>query len=334
MQYNEKVDYDKNINIDEIIKMLAIHEIGETLIGDITPFDGITPEEKRKIEFKAVEDLLGNLKEKTELLDLFSTFESHISNESIFSYFCDKIEADLQSKFYQDTYQHRNLNEQENNKVMNLEITKRLIEEGAKTPFDIWYAYDKKIYTQNPEFREFTDILTFIKNNNMIREHLEPVLEKVELSNEEYSFLTNEISKFLDYALHNPDVEAVTQINISSGEFEKGMIVIDLIVVENSFYASHQVMIERLTEQFRHINFTEIPVLFRFQCIADYIDYPRLGYSKIMKDRLSSSKILLDKTGRITKLKDERKDKQLYNPVYTIEYIPPVEEEITKKLKK
>jgi hypothetical protein len=53
-----------------------------------------------------------------------------------------------------------------------------------------------------------------------------------------------------------------------------------------------------------------------------------------MKDRLSSSKILLDKTGRITKLKDERKDKQLYNPVYTIEYIPPVEEEITKKLKK
>lgn len=334
MGYNNENDDNRNIDLDEVIKMLSVHEIGETIIGDITPFDGKTPEQKHDIEYKAVQHVIGNLNDKTELLELFSTFESHISNESIFSYFCDKLDADLQSKYYQETNQHRNLNDQETNKVMNLDITKQLISEGAKTPFDIWYAYDKKIYTIKHEYREFGDLLTFVRDNNMIRERLQPVIEKVQLTGEEHSFLTDEISKFLDYALHDPDVEAVTQINIAGGEFEKGMIVIDLIVAEHCLYARHQVMVERLTEQFRHLNFTEIPVIFRFQCISNYIDYPRLSHSKIMKDRLTSSKVLLDKTGRITKLNNEGKQKQLNNPVYTIDYFPPVEEEIVRKMKK
>lgn len=332
--YNDEKDETRNIDIDEVIKMLSVHEIGETIIGDITPFDGKTPEQKHDIEYKAVQHVIGNLNDKTELLELFSTFESHISNESIFSYFCDKLDADLQSKYYQETNQHRTLDNQETNKVMNLDITKRLISEGAKTPFDIWYAYDKKIYTLKPEYREFADLLTFIRDNNMIREYLQPVIEKVQLTEEEHSFLSDEISKFLEYAKNDPDVEAVTQINISSGEFEKGMIIIDLIVAEHCLYARHQVMVERLTEQFRHLNYTEIPVVFGFQCVSSYLDYPRLSYSKVMKDRLSSSKILLDKTGTITKLKNKGINNQLHNPVYTIEYIPPVEEEIVRKLQK
>ena len=81
-----------------------------------------------------------------ELINTFLDFESKFSNEARFSFYCDKLEADLQSKYYQDTSQHRTLDDQETNKVINLDITKKLIEEGAKTPFDIWYGYDKKIY--------------------------------------------------------------------------------------------------------------------------------------------------------------------------------------------
>ena len=137
IDYNETLDFNRNIDIDEIIKILSIHEIGETIIGDITPFDGITPEQKAEIEFKAVQELLKNLTDKKELLDLFTTFETKNSPEAQFAYLCDKMEADLQSKYYQDTYQHRSLSDQETNKVINLEITKKLIQEGAKTPFDI-----------------------------------------------------------------------------------------------------------------------------------------------------------------------------------------------------
>lgn len=334
MDYNDEIDFDRNINLDYIIKMLSIHEIGESLIGDITPFDGKTPEEKSKIELQAVQDLLRNFQDETELINTFLDFESKFSNEARYSYYCDKLDADLQSKYYQDTNQHRSLDDQETNKVMNLDLTKKLIEQGATTPFDIWYAYDEKIYNQYPSFREFKDILTFVRDNKIIREPLEPVVEKVKLSNEEYLFLTDEISKFLDYALHDPDIEAVTQINISNGETEKGMIIIDLVVAEHCLLARHQVMVERLTNQFRYLNFTEIPVVFRFQCISDYLDYPRLNYSKIIKDRLYSSKVLLDKTGRITKMNNEGKEKKLNNPVYIVEYVPPVEEEIKRKMTK
>ena len=41
-------EFEYNFDVDKVLKMLTIHETGETLIGDITPFDGITPEEKKK----------------------------------------------------------------------------------------------------------------------------------------------------------------------------------------------------------------------------------------------------------------------------------------------
>lgn len=334
MEYNEKVDYDRNIDLDEIIKTLSIHEIGETLIGDITPFDGVTPERKREIEFDAVKDLLGNLKEKTELLELFSSFEAKISNEAIFAYFCDKIEADLQSKFYQDTFQHRSLNDQKTNKVMNLDITKKLIEEGAKTPFDIWYGYDKKIYETYPPFSEFRDLLTFIRDNNIIRNTLDPVVEKIKLTEEEYKFLTEQIGDMLKTTLYDNDIEAVTQINVQGGNSDKGMIIIDFVIAEDAPYYRQQRITERLTEQFKKMNFTEIEVYFRYHRISDY-QYIALNPSDVFRnERLNVSKILLDKTGRITRIHNNGNNTNHLYSFYTLEYVPPVEEEISKIMKK
>lgn len=334
MGYNEKPDVDRNIDLDEIIKMLSIHEIGETLIGDITPFDGITPEQKREIEFRAVQDLLGNLKEKTELLDLFSSFEAKFSNEAMFSYFCDKIEADLQSKFYQDTFQHRSLNDQKTNKVMNLDVTKKLIEEGAKTPFDIWYGYDKKIYMAYPPFKEFQDLLTFVRDNNIIRNKIDPIVEKINLSEEEHNFLTKQIGELLKTALYDTDVEAVTEINIQGDITDKGTIIIDFIIAEDASYYRQQRITERLTEQFKSINFTEVDVVFRYHRISDY-QYIALNPSDVYRnERLSVSKILLDKTGRITRQQNQSRKESFLYPFYTLEYVPPIEEEISRIIKK
>lgn len=41
-------EYSYNIDIAKVITMLAIHELEEIEISDITPFQGITPEEKKK----------------------------------------------------------------------------------------------------------------------------------------------------------------------------------------------------------------------------------------------------------------------------------------------
>ena len=43
-------EFETNLYINKVVKMLVIHELGEVVIGDITPFDNITPEEKMKKE--------------------------------------------------------------------------------------------------------------------------------------------------------------------------------------------------------------------------------------------------------------------------------------------
>src|SRR5574344_788024 len=46
-------EFETNLDINKVVKMLVIHELGEVFIGDITPFDNITPEEKMEKEHEA-----------------------------------------------------------------------------------------------------------------------------------------------------------------------------------------------------------------------------------------------------------------------------------------
>lgn len=69
-------EFETYLNINKVIKMLAIHEIGEVVIGDITPFDNITHEEKMKIEHKAMKNVLGDLIKKDELYSLLLEFDN------------------------------------------------------------------------------------------------------------------------------------------------------------------------------------------------------------------------------------------------------------------
>lgn len=110
-------EFETHLDINKVIKMLVIHELWEVLIGDITPFDNITPEEKMKIEHEAMEKVLGNLIKKNEFYSLLLEFDAKKTKESIFAHHCDKLEADIQAKVYQDMGCQHSLDEQENNVV-------------------------------------------------------------------------------------------------------------------------------------------------------------------------------------------------------------------------
>ena len=58
-----KSEYQYDIDIMKVIFMLAIHELGETIIGDLTLFQ-ISKEEKEKIEHEAVHKILSCLVDK------------------------------------------------------------------------------------------------------------------------------------------------------------------------------------------------------------------------------------------------------------------------------
>lgn len=153
-----------DIDINKVIETLCIHEIGEIKIGDITPFDNISKEEKERREHEAILNILGNLSKSKELANLLFEFDKKESKNSKFEYLCDKIEADIQSKIYQDKGYQNPISNQENNVVFNFEKTKKMIEQGAETAFDIWYLYDKPIYKNN---KKFSKILKYVKKNKM-----------------------------------------------------------------------------------------------------------------------------------------------------------------------
>lgn len=155
--------YEKNINLDEVLQTLLIHEIGEIEIGDKTPFD-ITKEEKARIEHEAMKHVLGNLTDRESMLESLLDFDAEEKENSKFAHYCDKLEADIQSKIYEDNGKHKSLDEQQNNVVFRSPKVQKMIQEGANTPFDIWYLYDKNIYKDS---ETFGNMLEYIKENNL-----------------------------------------------------------------------------------------------------------------------------------------------------------------------
>ena len=95
-------EFKTNLDINKVVKMLVIHELGEVVIGDITPFDNITPEEKMEKEHEAIKEVIGDLIKKDEFYSLLLEFDDKKTKEAIFAHHCDKLEADIQAKVYQD----------------------------------------------------------------------------------------------------------------------------------------------------------------------------------------------------------------------------------------
>ena len=156
-------EFETNLDINKVVKMLVIHELGEVVIGDITPFDNITPEEKMEKEHEAIKEVLGDLIKKDEFYSLLLEFDDKKTKEAVFAYHCDKLEADIQAKVYQDMGCQHSLDEQENNVVFKNQRVQQMVKDGAKSAFDIWYEWDKSLYFDD---ETFADILDYVKEIN------------------------------------------------------------------------------------------------------------------------------------------------------------------------
>ena len=144
--------------------MMVLHEIGETIIGDITPFDGVSETEKNNKEHVAWESLLEGLVKKEEMYNLLIEFDERKTNDAKFAYLCDKLEADIQSKVYEDMGYQRSLDDQGSNKCYKYPRIQEILASGAKTAFDVWYENDKSKFENNIVFKK---VLEYVKDNNM-----------------------------------------------------------------------------------------------------------------------------------------------------------------------
>ena len=147
-------EFKYDIDIKKVIYMLAIHEIGETVIGDITQFQ-MNKEEKEKLEHEAVHEILNSLLNGKEIEDLFLEFDSHKTKEAFFAYECDKLECDLQCKIY-DEENTVDLNSQLDNPILKNEIVKKRIDEGDSWS-EMWLRFGQQVYPYDNNFKSVSN---------------------------------------------------------------------------------------------------------------------------------------------------------------------------------
>ena len=141
-------EFDYNIDIKKVVMMMAIHELEETVIPDITPFDVISEEEKMRMGHEAIVKVLSPLASSDTLINLIIEFDSRATNEARFAYQCDKLECDLMSIMYdrQENISFTDATE----RVTNSQRLNDMYESGeAKTMADFFYLHDKEKYDQN-----------------------------------------------------------------------------------------------------------------------------------------------------------------------------------------
>ena len=156
-----KSEYQYDVDVMKVIFMLAVHELGETIIGDLTQFQ-ISKEEKEKLEHEAVHKILGNLLDGKQIEELFLEFDSHNTKEAMFAYQCDKLECDLQCKLY-DEEGCVDLNKQDGNTTMKNPLVEKLLNSGA-TWSNMWLNFGQQIYPYDDNFKAISN---YAKNNDI-----------------------------------------------------------------------------------------------------------------------------------------------------------------------
>ena len=153
--------YEYDIDLYKVIFMLSVHELEETVIGDLTAWD-VSAEDKLSQGHSAVSMILGELLSGKEIEKLILEFDARKTKEAIFAYHCDKLECDLQCKLY-DEENCVDLNHQEGNRTCeDKRVQELLVSEGSWS--SMWLEYDRSKFIDDDNFVE---VLDYVKNNSI-----------------------------------------------------------------------------------------------------------------------------------------------------------------------
>ena len=92
----------ENYDSEKILKMILLHDLAESKIGDYTP-NQISKENKTKIENNAYDEIINMLPDAIKLQygEIWGEYQKQESPESKIVYQIDKLEMVLQAKMYQ-----------------------------------------------------------------------------------------------------------------------------------------------------------------------------------------------------------------------------------------
>ena len=158
-----KSEYDyKDIDIMKVLYMLAVHELEEIYIGDLTLFQ-IADGKKKELGHKAVKKVLGDLIDKAQIESLILEFDARKTKEAKFAYWCDKLECDLQSKIY-DEENCVDLSDQKDNPTFNDKRVQDLLKSGRSFS-EMWLIFGQNSYNYD---KNFTAVSNYALDNNIL----------------------------------------------------------------------------------------------------------------------------------------------------------------------
>ena len=103
---------DEQVNRDELIKICLMHDVAEAKVGDITPYDGVSKEEKRRLEEAAIREILGDIGQAAigdEMLRLWMAYEEGNSPTALVAKQLDKFEMIVQAVEYEAAHPGKRL---------------------------------------------------------------------------------------------------------------------------------------------------------------------------------------------------------------------------------
>lgn len=154
--------YQYDLDLKKVLYMLAIHELEETIIGDLTYWD-ISESDKLESGHNAIKVILKDLLNKKEIENLILEFDERKTPEARFAYHLDKMECNIQAKLY-DEEKCVNVNNQENNPSYRDPKVKDLLEKENDCWSNMWLEYHRDKFLDDPNFIE---ILDYIKENKI-----------------------------------------------------------------------------------------------------------------------------------------------------------------------
>ncbi|XP_015185271.1 PREDICTED: HD domain-containing protein 2 [Polistes dominula] len=96
------IDSKDNLDTSKILQMTLIHDLAECIVGDITPYCGVTPEEKHKREDVAMEEICQLLGDKgPTILQMFREYERQESPEAQYVKDLDRLDLIMQAYEYE-----------------------------------------------------------------------------------------------------------------------------------------------------------------------------------------------------------------------------------------
>ncbi|XP_076238816.1 5'-deoxynucleotidase HDDC2 [Calliopsis andreniformis] len=96
------VDSEENLDKIKIMQMALIHDLAECIVGDITPYCGVSPDEKHRREDEAMEDICKLLGDKgPTILNMFREYEKQETPEARYVKDLDRLDLLMQAYEYE-----------------------------------------------------------------------------------------------------------------------------------------------------------------------------------------------------------------------------------------